>query len=100
MEDILNPIEESTEEATVGYALNLATDGRVLSATYPEYAPEDAVIVDSLPDGDITDYLYIDGEFIFDPPPLDPVDPPKPSTDDSYIWDELALALQEGVDSI
>ena len=49
------------------YALNLADDGRVLSATYPKYAPADAVLVDALPEGDISQYIYRDGEFIYDP---------------------------------
>ena len=49
------------------YALNLAEDGRVLSATYPQYAPEDAVIVDALPEGDISEYIYRNGEYIHEP---------------------------------
>lgn len=49
------------------YALNLADDGRILSATYPKYAPADAVIVDSLPEGDIYDYLYIGGQYFYLP---------------------------------
>lgn len=49
------------------YALNLAEDGRILSATYPQYAPEDAVIVDILPEGDISEYIYRDGEYIHEP---------------------------------
>ena len=49
------------------YALNLAEDGRILSATYPKYAPEDAVLVNELPDGDISEYKYRDGEYIHDP---------------------------------
>ena len=49
------------------YVLNLAEDGRILSATYPQYAPEDAVIVDTLPEGDIYEYIYRDGEYIHEP---------------------------------
>lgn len=51
------------------YALNLAKDGRILSATYEKYAPDGAVFVDSLPDGDISDYRYVDGKYIQDPLP-------------------------------
>lgn len=51
------------------YALNLAEDGRILSATYPQYAPEDAVIVDTLPEGNLPDYLYVNGEYVYDPQP-------------------------------
>ena len=51
------------------YALNLNSDGRVLSATCPEYAPADVVLVDALPEDDISDYLYVDGKYIYDPLP-------------------------------
>ncbi len=57
------------------YALNLAEDGRILSATYEEYAPVDAVLVDSLPDGDIYEYRYVNGEMIHDPLPAEPEKP-------------------------
>jgi hypothetical protein len=56
------------------YALNLAEDGRILSATYEEYAPEDAVLVNELPEGDISDYLYVDGKYVHDPLPEPEVD--------------------------
>lgn len=52
------------------YALNLAEDGRILSATYPKYATANAVIVNALPEGNIADYLYINGEFIYNPIPI------------------------------
>ena len=51
------------------YALNLDTDGRILSATYEEYASKDAILVDKLPDGDIYEYLYVNGDYIHDPLP-------------------------------
>lgn len=66
------------------YALNLSEDGRILSATYPEYAPEDAVIVETLPDGDISDYLYIDGGFSYDPLP-EPEQPKTEATTDDVL---------------
>lgn len=49
------------------YALNLATDKRILSVTYEKYANENMVIVDTIPNGDVADYLYIDGAYIYDP---------------------------------
>ena len=55
------------------YALNLAEDGRILSATYKEFAPADAVLVDALPEGNIADYRYVSGEYIHDPIPAEPV---------------------------
>lgn len=51
------------------YALNLGEDGRVLSVTYEEYATEDMPLVDTIPEGNIADYRYVDGEFIHDPLP-------------------------------
>ena len=51
------------------YALNLAEDGRVLSATDPKYAPADAVTVEALPEGNIADYIYRDGQFVYEPLP-------------------------------
>lgn len=60
------------------YALNLAEDGRILSATYEEFAPADAVIVEALPEGDIYEYRYVDGEYVHDPIPVEPVEE-KPS---------------------
>jgi hypothetical protein len=58
------------------YALNLTEDGRVLSVTYPMFAPKDAVKVDELPDGDVSEYRYdvTTGEFIHDPLPEPEVD--------------------------
>ena len=58
------------------YALNLASDGRVLSVTEEQYAPENAMLVDSFPDGDVAAYRYINGEFIYEPLPL-PVEKPS-----------------------
>ena len=52
------------------YALNLNTDGRILSATFEEYASAEAILVDALPEGNIADYLYIDGNFVHDPLPV------------------------------
>ena len=54
----------------MNYALNLAEDGRVLSVTFEKYAPVNAVIVEELPEGDVSNYRYVDGEFIYDPVPV------------------------------
>ena len=51
------------------YALNLAEDGRVLSATSEKYAPANAVFVDTLPEGDIYEYRYQNGEYVYTPLP-------------------------------
>lgn len=47
------------------YALNIDSEtNAVLSATYEQYAWEGCVIVDHLPEGDITDYDFIDGDYV------------------------------------
>lgn len=81
------------------YAIMLAEDGHIQFATYPEYAtnetaPEDDeafipetlidgyVLVDALPDGDITDYRYVDGEYVYDPLPPEAEPDAEPTTDE------------------
>lgn len=63
------------------YALNLDADGRILSATYESYAVAGMPIVNTLPDNNIADYKYINGEFIYEPLP-EPIQPQEPTTDD------------------
>lgn len=58
------------------YALNLAEDGRVLSATEDQYGAEGQPRVETLPEDDIYDYKYVDGEFVYDPLPQP--EPPEP----------------------
>ena len=51
------------------YALNIDTDGRILSATYAEYAAKGQPIVETLPEGDSSNYLYNGGKYIYSPKP-------------------------------
>ena len=72
------------------YALNLDTDNRILSACVVLPAtPEDMPRVDTLPDSDVTDYLYVNGEYVYDPLPA-----PDNSTyaDRNYESGELITA--------
>ena len=69
------------------YALNLSADNRILSVTFAKYAPADSVKVDYLPDGDITEYLYIDGEFVYSPLPE-----PEPSVEQQIAFLKLELS--------
>jgi hypothetical protein len=64
------------------YALNLAEDGRILSATYEKYAPADAVLVDELPEGNLYEYRYVDGAYVYDPIPEPEQPEPEPTADD------------------
>lgn len=77
------------------YALNLADDGRVLSVTYDQYAPASQPRVDALPEGNLYEYRYVDGEFVHDPLPApDPV-APVPTTEERLAAVEAQLAAYE-----
>lgn len=65
------------------YALNLDEDGRILSATYESYAVPGMPIVDTLPDGDVSDYKYIDGSYVYDPlPQPEPTQTTEPTAEE------------------
>jgi hypothetical protein len=64
------------------YALNLDADGRILSATYEAYAVAGMPVVSTLPDGDITDYKYIDGSYVHDPLPKPDPQPTEPTAEE------------------
>lgn len=54
------------------YALNLDKDHRILSATLDQYAPQSQPRVNMLPTGNITDYKYENGGYVYDPLPVPP----------------------------
>lgn len=65
------------------FALNLDVTNRILSAcivlpTTPDTMPR----VDSLPDGEISDYLYKGGKYVYDPLPVPPEPTPEPTADE------------------
>ena len=66
------------------YALNLAEDGRILSATFEKYAPADSVLADELPEGNLADYRWQDGAFVYDPLPE-----PEPVTEEPSQLDRI-----------
>ena len=64
------------------YSLNLADDNRILSACVCLDGFEYTSIVDVLPEGDISDYRYVDGEYVYDPlPKPEPIEP-EPTADE------------------
>lgn len=85
-------------------ALKLYEDGRIHSAgvVLPNGNYDGIPIVDTLPDGNLPDYLYVNGEYVYDPlpEPDQPEQPEQPETETSSVWDELDAAYQEGVDSV
>lgn len=81
------------------YALSLAADSRILSACVCLQGQTYENIVDTLPDGDVSDYRFIDGEYIYDLLPTPEPPEPEPPGGDYATYDELAAAIREGVNS-
>ena len=71
--------------------LNLADDGRIQGAGVYAVIPEGAIVVDSIPEGNLADYLYIDGQFVHDPLPV--VEEPENLPSDAERIAELEEAL-------
>lgn len=67
------------------YALNHKEDGRILSATFERFAAQGAVIVDALPEGDISEYRYVNGEFVYDPVPAPDTEEVEPTTEEILL---------------
>ncbi len=67
------------------YAIELAEDNRVVSVTYESYATEKMQIVDVIPEGDITEYRYENGEFIHDPLPQEETEEEEPTVEDDIL---------------
>ena len=62
------------------YALNLNKDHRILSACVVLPAtPETLPRVETLPEGEISDWLYVNGEYVYDPLPAPPEPDPEPT---------------------
>jgi len=47
------------------YAINLTNEGRIFRVTEERFADSEAIIVETLPEGDPNDYLYIDGKYVY-----------------------------------
>lgn len=78
------------------YALNLNSDNRILSATFEEYDSAGVPLVDELPSNeltdDITEFLYVNGEYVYSPKPV-----PPPVLD---TWGLLRKAYEKGVNNV
>lgn len=67
------------------YALNLSEDGRILSATFEQFSADGNAVVDTLPEGDISEYRYIDGEFVHEPLPAPEAAEQEPTTEEVLL---------------
>ena len=76
------------------YKIIIAGDGRVLSAATEDSAITGAVEVDTLPDGNIHDYRYVDGAYVHDPLPVPEVIP-VPTLDERVAAVEAGQETQD-----
>lgn len=81
-------------------ALNLSDDGRILSVTFDRFAPPEQPRVENLPDGDITEYRYVDGEYIHEPLPETELPEEKPTVEErvsalEVTTDDIILMMAE-----
>ena len=60
----------SKDPSTQVGACIVSEENRILSVTYDEFAPAEQPRVADLPEGDVADYLYVDGEYIYSPLPI------------------------------
>lgn len=81
------------------YSLNLDADNRILSACVCLEGLEYTNVVDTLPDGDVSDYRYVDGEYVYDPLPKPEPTPAEPTAEsdmqEMIIDHEYRLTLLE-----
>jgi len=85
------------------FAIKIDEEKRIQWSTYEEYATEDLILVESLPTGetekekDITNWLYVDSEYVYDPLP-DP--PPRPEPLDLEKIDAQVLYTAMMTDTV
>ena len=79
------------------YALNVGADGRCLSVTKANYAPAEAVMVQSLPDGNLYDYRYVNGLYVYDPVQMEI---PDENDSENITVADMAAAILEGVNDV
>lgn len=75
------------------YALNLDSDNRILSVTFDEYASEKQPRIEILPEGDVSDYKYVDGEFVYEPLPKPEPLEPMPTLEERTAQNEADIAF-------
>ena len=80
------------------YALNLGPDGRCLSASPANMAPIGATLVPYLPEGNLYDYRYVNGEYIYEPEANS--EPATGVVSDEATTADMAAAILEGVNDV
>ena len=84
------------------YSLNLGENGRILSVCVCLEGQTYENVVDSFPDGDVTEYRYVDGEFIHDPLPKPEPSEPEPTAEEDALamlvdHEERLISLELGL---
>lgn len=79
------------------YAIQVDSTNRINRWEFTKYVPADQldqyILVDYIPEGNLPDYLYINGEYVYDPLPK----PEQPEIiEEPTVWDELDAAYQSG----
>lgn len=85
----------------MSYALNLSEDKRILSASVGGNY-DGMPIVDTLPEGNLPDYLYVNGAYVYDPLPKPEQPAPAPSLESRVATVEsdvanLTAAIEKGL---
>lgn len=85
----------------MSYALNLSEDKRILSASVGGNY-DGMPIVDTLPEGNLPDYLYVNGAYVYDPLPKPEQPEPAPSLESRVATVEsdvanLTAAIEKGL---
>lgn len=74
------------------YGIILKENNRIGSVYTEKFIPDGAIRVETIPKDDLWDYVYQDGEFIYDPLP---VPEPQPTQEERIAALEAQLAAYE-----
>lgn len=66
----------------IRYAVNIDDKKRVQRITYEKYKDEESIVTDTIPEGNASDYKYIDGSYIYDPLPNPEPAPQEPTAEE------------------
>lgn len=88
------------------YAIQVDSANRINRWEFTKYVPADQldqyILVDYIPEGNLPDYLYINGEYVYDPLPKPEQPEPEPSLESRVATVEadvaaLTTAIEKGL---
>lgn len=86
------------------YAIQTDSTNRIKRWEFTKYVPSEQldqyILVDTIPEGNLPDYLYIKGEYIYDPLPEPAPEPSAPTLEDRVgsleaTTDDMVLLMAE-----